>query len=175
MKWCICRGEEDDVVPCNNRNHDSDRPFSRDGRPASKCVDMFACPVCLIDTEDERALTLETCNHKICYECAQTMVEYRYRYDWCSRCPVCRQPWGSRDYAVVRELSDRHTLRVPVHIRMQLIVFKIGALNRQLGATCALFAGMYGVMDEENMQQVGAVGDFLENRIDYAQMRRLAG
>ena len=164
MKWCICRGEECDVVSCDNiqttsseANHG--RPFSRDGR----FVDMFACPVCLVDTEDDRAMTFSTCKHKICYECAQTMAEYRYRYHWCSKCPVCREQWRSIDYAVVRELSERHTLRVPVHNRMQLIVLKLEALNTQLGATCALFAGMYSdhVSDEESMQQVGVVADFL--------------
>lgn len=122
-------------------NDDSARPFSRE---EMKCNPsdrpMFTCPVCLTETEDERALTFGTCKHKICYECANTLVEYRYRYDWCSTCPVCRESWGSQDYSVVRELNERYTMCVPAHNRMQLIVFKIGVLNRQLDATCTLFA-----------------------------------
>lgn len=170
----MSRGKNDVKVcedePCAKDDH-AERPFSRDGR----LVTVAECPICLVPTESARTVLLEKCGHNICFDCAQTMSENRYKYKWCSICPMCREPWTSNDFDRVYTLNKQQCMRVSVPERLQFMIDKIGQHNSNLALACTIFAHMDNVSNEEKITQVNAVKAFFDGRISFQEMRRLAG
>lgn len=168
-RWCGSAFPANEVVSCKDESL-NDRPFSRDARPTT-----VECPVCLVPTEHERKVVLESCSHEICFDCAQTLSQNRYRYNWCSKCPMCREPWTSNDFSKVFEMSKQQSLRVSTHDRLRFMIEKIGRCNEHMALACTIFANMDNVTNEEKVSQISAVHAFFDGKIDYAEMRRRAG
>ena len=130
---------------------------------------MEECTVCMCEynDDDRRKCVIDQCKHDVCIKCMCALCMNADKYEWCTKCPLCRTPISSQDrikykYGTTREnCTDLDTIieRLKQIVEDPTIACAIQRVRNQPDA----------------VQQATAIEDFYNGRISYMEMRMLAG
>lgn len=127
------------------------------------------CPICMevFDQYRKRKIHLETCKHKICFNCIRLLaINNKYEKEWFHKCPLCRENFTKQElqrYNIVYKHEDS------AH-ELDRLVNNIRRINPLMGDV------IYTMRNTPNvMEQAQAIDMFFSGNMSYAEMRAIAG